>query len=135
MSLSFLFAPRKKCKIYTSDWNSFGITIGGWAEDYNIQSTNFCRITTCNERCINRVHLTFSLYTNCQNRPYGKEFNTTTFVNLLICNVNVNIILWRNLNIVSMKLCPQSDLLRYQRVILRYKKNLSLLNWCAWTAT
>jgi hypothetical protein len=63
-----------------------------------------------------RVHLTFSLYTNCQNRPCGKEFNTTAFVNLLICNVNVNIILWRNLNIVFMKLFPQSDLLRYQRV-------------------
>jgi hypothetical protein len=57
------------------------------------ESTNICRITTCNERCINRVHLTFSLYTNCQNRPCGKEFNTTAFVNLLICNVNVNIIL------------------------------------------
>jgi hypothetical protein len=37
----------------------------GWA---GVQRTNFCRITTCNERCINRVHLTFSLYTNCQNR-------------------------------------------------------------------
>jgi hypothetical protein len=47
---------------------------------------------------INRVHLTFSLYANCQNRPCGKEFNTTAFVNLLICNVNVNIIPWRNLN-------------------------------------
>jgi hypothetical protein len=46
--------------------------------------------------------LSFFLYTNCQNRPCGKEFNTTSFVNLLICNVNVNIILWRNLNIVSM---------------------------------
>jgi hypothetical protein len=57
-------------------------------------SANICRITTCNERCINRVHLTFSLYTNCQNRPCGKEFNTTAFVNLRICNVNVNIILW-----------------------------------------
>jgi hypothetical protein len=55
-------------KIYTSDWNSFGINIGGWAGDYNIQSTNFCRIAACNERCINRVHLTFSLYTNCQNQ-------------------------------------------------------------------
>ena len=64
-----------------------------WAGDYNIRSTNFCRITTCNQRCINRVHLTFSVYTNCQNRPCGKEFNTTAFVNLLICNVNVNIIL------------------------------------------
>jgi hypothetical protein len=50
--------------INTSDWNSFGINIGGWAGDYNIRSTNFCRITTCNERCINRVHLTFSVYTN-----------------------------------------------------------------------
>ena len=108
--------PPKKCKIYTSDWNSFGINIGGWAGDYNIQSTNFCCITICNERCINRVHLTFSVYTNCQNRSCGKEFNTTAFVNLLICNVNVNIILWRNLNIVSTKLFPQSDLLRYQRV-------------------
>jgi hypothetical protein len=36
----------------------------------------WCSIrSTCNERCINRVHLTFSLYTNCQNRPCGKEFN------------------------------------------------------------
>jgi hypothetical protein len=93
-----------------SDWNSFGINIGGWAGDYNIQCTNFCRITSCNERCINRVHLTFSLYTNCQNRPCGKEFNTTAFVNLLICNVNVNIFLWINLNIVSTKLFPQSVL-------------------------
>jgi hypothetical protein len=87
-----------------------------WASIFSEQSTNICRITTCNERCINRVHLTFSLYTNCQNRPCLKEFNTTAFVNLLICNVNVNIILWRNLSIVSMKLFPQSDLLRYQRV-------------------
>ena len=75
--------------------------------EYNIQSTNFCRITTCNQRCINRVHLTFSLYTNCQNRQCATEFNTTAFVNLLICNVNVNIILWRNLNIVFMKLFPR----------------------------
>jgi hypothetical protein len=37
------------------------------------------------ERYINRVHLTFTLHTNCQNRPCGKEFNTTAFVNLLIC--------------------------------------------------
>jgi hypothetical protein len=87
-----------------------------WASIFSEQSTNICRITTCNERCINRVHLTFSLYTNCQNRPCRKEFNTTAFVNLLICNINVNIILWRNLNIVFMKLFPQSDLLRYQRV-------------------
>jgi hypothetical protein len=70
------------------------------------QSTNICRITTCNKRCINRVHLTFSLYTKCQNRPCGKEFNTIAFVNLLICNVNVNVILWRNLNVVFMKLFP-----------------------------
>jgi hypothetical protein len=75
--------------------------IGGWAGDYNIQSTNFCCITTCNERCINRVHLTFPVYTNCQNRSCGKEFNTTAFVNFLICNVNVNIILWRNVNILD----------------------------------
>jgi hypothetical protein len=102
--------------IYTSDWNSFGINIGGWAGVYNIQRTNFCRITTCNERRINRVYLSFSLYTNCQNRPYEKEFNTTAFVNLHIYNVYANIILWRNLNIVSTKLFPQSDLLRYQRV-------------------
>ena len=87
-----------------------------WASIFSEQSTNICRIITCNERCINRVHLTFSLYTNCQNRPCRKEFNTTAFVNLLICNINVNIILWRNLNIVFMKLFPQSDLLRYQRV-------------------
>ena len=48
----------------------------------NIKITNFCRITTCSERRINRVHLQFSFYTNCQNRPCGKEFNTTTYVNL-----------------------------------------------------
>jgi hypothetical protein len=41
--------PPPKSKIYTSDWNSFGINIGGWAGDYNIQSTNFCRIPTYNE--------------------------------------------------------------------------------------
>ena len=51
--------------------------------------------------------LKFSLYRNCQNRPCGKEFNITAFVNLLICNVNVTIILWRNLNIVFMKLFPE----------------------------
>jgi methionine synthase II (cobalamin-independent) len=79
-----------------------------WAEDYNIQITNFCRITTCNDRRINRVHLTFSLYT--------KEFNTTAFIHLHIYDVYVNIILCRNLNIASTKLFPQSDLLRYQRV-------------------
>jgi hypothetical protein len=83
----------KKCKIYTSSWNSFGINLGGWAGDYNIQITNFCCITTCNE--FNRVHLRFSLYTNCQNRPCGKKFNNTAFVNLHIYNVYVNIILWR----------------------------------------
>jgi hypothetical protein len=48
--------------------NSFGINIGGWAGDFNIQRTNFCRITTCNERCINRVHLTFSLYLRSETR-------------------------------------------------------------------
>ena len=31
--------------------------VGGWEGDYNIQITNFRRITTCNERRINRVHL------------------------------------------------------------------------------
>ena len=74
--------------------------------DYNIQITNFCRTTTCSERRINQVHLKFSLYTNCQNRSCGKKFNTTAFVNLHIYNVYVNIILWRNLNIVSAKLFP-----------------------------
>ena len=115
-SFSLSFLPPKKCKIYMSSWNSFGINLGGCAEDYNIQITNFCRITTCNERRINRVHLAFSLYTDCQNRPCGKELNTAAFVNLHIYNVYVNIILWRNLNIVTTKLFPQSDLLRYQRV-------------------
>jgi hypothetical protein len=47
-----------------------------------------------------------SLYTNCQNRPSGKEFNTTAFVNLHIYNVYVNFISWRNLNIVYTKLFP-----------------------------
>jgi hypothetical protein len=69
--------------------------LGGWVGGYNIQLTNFCRITTCNERRINRVHLTFSLHTNYQNRPCGKELNITAFVNLHIYNVYVNIILWR----------------------------------------
>jgi hypothetical protein len=64
-----------------------------WASIFSEQSTNICRITTCNECCINRVHLTFSLYTNCQNRPCGKEFNTTAFVNLLICN-NRGSVVW-----------------------------------------
>ena len=103
----------KRCKIYTSSWNCFGIILGGWAWNYNIQITNICLTTTCIERRINRVHLTFSLYTNYQNRPCGKEFNTTALVNLHIYNVYENIILWRNLNIVSTKLFPQSDLLRY----------------------
>jgi hypothetical protein len=86
-SVCHLYSPQKMQNIY--EWLKF---IWHWwmGGDYNIQRTNFCRITTCNERCINRVHLTFSLYTNCQNRPCIKEFNTTTFVNLLICNVNVN---------------------------------------------
>jgi hypothetical protein len=66
-SVCHFYFPPKKWKIYTSDWNSFGINIGGWAGDYNIQITNFCRITNCIERRINRVHLTFSLYTSCQN--------------------------------------------------------------------
>jgi hypothetical protein len=104
-----------------SDWNCFGINIGGWAGDFNIQRTDCCRITTCNELRINRVHLTFFLYTNCQNRPCGKEFNTTAFVNLLICNVNVNIILWRNLNIVSTKLFPQSDCLTSLSMSIKLK--------------
>jgi hypothetical protein len=99
-----------------AEWKVNDIGSDHWASIFSEQSTNIYRITICNERCINRIHLTFSLYTNCQNRPCGKEFNTTAFVNLLICNVNVNIILWRNLNIVSTKLFPQSDLLRYQRV-------------------
>jgi hypothetical protein len=85
-----------------AEWKVNDMGSDHWASIFSEQSTNICRITTCNERCINRVHLTFSLCTNCQNRPCGKEFNTTAFVNLLICNVNVNIILWRNLNIVSM---------------------------------
>ena len=115
-AFSLPFLPRNTCKTYMSSWNSLGINMGGWAGDYNIQITNFRRITTCKERRINRVNLKFSLYTNCQNRPCGKEINTTAFVNSHIYNIYVNIILWRNLNIVSTKLFPQSDLLRYQRV-------------------
>jgi hypothetical protein len=108
----------KRCKIYTSSWNSVGINLGGWAVTITSKSRTFVVLLLCNERGINRVHLTFSLflYTNCQNRPCGKEFNTTAFVNLEIYDVYVNIILWRNLNIVSTKLFPQSDLLRYQWV-------------------
>ena len=73
------------------------------------------------KRLFENCHCTirFSLFTNCQNRPCGKEFNTAAFVNLHIYNVYVNI----NLNIVSTKLFPQSDLLRYQRV---YNSNIVL---------
>ena len=126
----------KQCKIYMSSWNSFSINMGGWARagDYNIQITNICRITTCSERSINRVHLTFSLYTNCQNRPCGKDVNTTAFVYLHIYYVYVNIILWRNLNIVFTKVFSHSDN-EYTIQILYYKKNIPLLNWSAWTAT
>jgi hypothetical protein len=84
------FPPsKKKCKIHTNDWNSFGISIGGWAGDFNIQRTNFCRITTCNERCINRVHLTFSLYTNCQNRPCEILF-ITQYLNFILVDNEVS---------------------------------------------
>jgi hypothetical protein len=81
-----------------------------WAKHEHLSYYNLERT------CINRVHLTFSLHANWQNRPCEKEFNTTAFVNLRICNVNINIILWRNLNILSMKVFPQSYLLRYQRI-------------------
>jgi hypothetical protein len=51
--------------------------------------------------------------------------------------LNTLLILWRNLNIVSTKLFPQSDLLRYineyKIKILCYKNNLPLLNWCKLT--
>ena len=40
---------------------------------------------TCNKRHINRAYL----YTNCQNSPCGKEFNTTAFANLHIIFYNV----------------------------------------------
>jgi hypothetical protein len=103
-----------------AEWKVNDIGSDHWASNFSEQSTNICRITTCNERCINRVHLTFSLYTNCQNRPCGKELNTTAFVNLLICNVNVTIILWINLNIVSMKLFPQSDTSLSTSIKLKY---------------
>ena len=70
------FIPPPKSKMYTSDWNSFSINIGWWAEDYNIQSTNLCIQTAQIVRA---------------------ERNSTAFVNFLICDVNVNIKLWRNL--------------------------------------
>ena len=69
----------------------------GGGGDYKIQSTKFLLNNTCNERRVNRVHLNFSLYTDCLNRPCGKELNTTALVNLNSYNVYVNIILWRNL--------------------------------------
>ena len=97
------FSPSSLCVC----WKSVVINLGGWAGNYNVQITNLCRITTCKERRINRIHLQFSVYTNCQNRLCGKEFNTTAFVNLHIYNVYVNYILWRNLNIVSTKLFPE----------------------------
>jgi hypothetical protein len=85
-SLSFLLPPINAKYIRLIEY-FFGINIGGWAREYNIQSTNFCRITTCNERCINRVHLTFSLYTNCQNRPGNDRLNE--FVMLIYIYNNV----------------------------------------------
>ena len=57
-----VISTSKNCKIYTSSCNSVVVYLGGWMADYNIQITNFCRITTCNERRINRVHLKLSLY-------------------------------------------------------------------------
>ena len=59
------------------------------------KSRTFVVLLLCNERRINRVYLKFSLflYTNCQNRRCGKEFNTTAFFNLHIYDVYVNIIL------------------------------------------
>ena len=62
-----------------ADWKVNDIGSDHWASIFSEQSRNICRITTCNDRCINRVDLTFSLYTNCQSRPCGKEFNTTAF--------------------------------------------------------
>jgi hypothetical protein len=40
--------PTSQKWIYKSSWNSIGINLGGWLGDYNIQSTDLCRITTCN---------------------------------------------------------------------------------------
>ena len=99
----------KQCNIHTSSWNSFGIYLGGWAGDYNIQITNCCCITTCNECSINRVHLTFSLYANCQNRPCGKGINTTAFVFFayLLCLCKHFTV--KKLSIVFTKLFSQSD--------------------------
>ena len=85
----------------TLSFDSATINLGSSTGDYNIQSTKCYLITTCNERRINQVHLKFPLYTNCLNRPCGKEFNTTALANLHIYNVYVNIILWINLNIVT----------------------------------
>jgi hypothetical protein len=51
---------------YPHNIHSIGFNFGGWLGDYKIQSTDFYRIATCNERRINRVHLKSSLYTNCQ---------------------------------------------------------------------
>jgi hypothetical protein len=76
-----------------------------------------------------KVHLKFSLYTNCQNRPCGKKFNTIACANLHIYNVYVNIILWRNLNIVSTKLFPQSDLLKSKFYLVKFQFCYALWHW------
>ena len=70
----------------------FEVLLVGGRGTITSKARSFCLITTCNERRINRVHLTFSFYTNCQSRPCGKEFNTTVLSNLNIFNVFVNII-------------------------------------------
>jgi hypothetical protein len=64
------------------------------------------------------VALIFSVYTNCQNRSCGKKFNITAFVN------------WHIYHRVTYFVISE-----YKIQILYYKKNLPLLNWCAWTAT
>jgi hypothetical protein len=94
-----------------TDWMSFG--------SFGYPKHTFCRITTCDEGCINRVHLTFSLYTNRQNRPCGKEFNTTAFVNLFICNVS------RTLDFLNALASRSRCLIRYTH----FKSRSRCINW------
>jgi hypothetical protein len=65
------------------------------------------------ERRINRVHLQFSLYDNCQNRPCGKKFNTTAFVNL-------HILITYMFKINAMRSCSERTILHCVESYLYY---------------
>jgi hypothetical protein len=89
-------------------WSPQTILVSNWPIFKNLLLWNCLAIwTETHSVCHFYSPKKCKIYTNRQSRTCGKEFNTTAFVNLLICKANVNIILWRNLNIVSTKLFPE----------------------------